>query len=127
MSPRNEVDMPVRLFIVIAAIALVAPLSALAQERQSEAPIKVQTTLVSVPVIVSDRQGRYISDLKLQDFKLYQDRAEQAIAVFDATEEPLNIALLLDTSHSTKAVLGDIKKDAANFLKELRPQDRAMI
>jgi len=29
-----------------------------AQEKQADAPIKVQTTLVSVPVIVSDRQGR---------------------------------------------------------------------
>jgi len=42
-------------------------------------------------------------------------------------EEPLNIALLLDTSHSTAQVLGDIKKAAGNFLKELRPQDRAMV
>ena len=119
--------MSVCLFTALALIGFVGPLSTYAQEKQGEATIKVQTTLVSVPVIVSDRQGRYISDLKLQDFKLYQDRAEQAIAVFDATEEPLSIALLLDTSHSTKDVLGDIKKDAANFLKELRPQDRAMV
>ncbi|MEK6287802.1 MAG: VWA domain-containing protein [Acidobacteriota bacterium] len=72
-------------------------------------------------------QGRYIPGLKLSDFKLYQDRIEQTIAVFEASEEPLNIALLLDTSRSTEQVLDDIKKDAANFLKELRPQDRAMV
>jgi VWFA-related protein len=101
--------------------------STLPQERQTDTPIKVQTTLVSVPVIVSDREGRYISGLKLADFKLYQDRIEQPISVFDAAEEPLNIALLLDTSHSTAQVLGDIKKAAANFLKELRPQDRGMV
>ena len=101
--------------------------STLAQERQTDTPIKVQTTLVSVPVIVSDRQGRYVSGLKAADFKLYQDRAEQPISVFDAVEEPLNIALLLDTSHSTAQVLGDIKKAAGNFLKELRPRDRAMV
>jgi Ca-activated chloride channel homolog len=102
-------------------------LSTLAQEKQSDAPIKVQTTLVSVPVIVSDRQGRYISGLKLEDFKLYQDRIEQPIAVLDAAEEPLNIGLLLDTSHSTAQVLGDIKKAAVSFLKEMRAQDRAMV
>jgi len=101
--------------------------SSLAQEKQSDAPIKVQTTLVSVPVIVSDRDGRYVSGLKLGDFKLYQDRIEQPIAVLDAAEEPLNIALLLDTSHSTQPVLGDIKKAAGNFLKEMRTQDRAMV
>lgn len=98
-----------------------------AQQRQSDDPIKVQATLVNVPVIVSDRQGRYISNLKVGDFKLYQDRVEQPIFFFDATEEPINVALLLDTSRSTIDVLDDIKKDAANFLKELRPQDRAMI
>ena len=97
------------------------------QGQQTDTPIRVQTTLVSVPAIVSDRQGRYISGLKLEDFKLYQDQIEQTIAVFEASEEPLNIALLLDTSRSTEQVLDDIKKDAADFLKELRPQDRAMV
>jgi len=113
--------------IILSLTGLVSPSSSVAQEKQSDAPIKVQTTLVSVPVIVSDRQGRYISGLKLENFKLYQDRIEQKIAIFDAAEEPLNIALLLDTSHSTSQVLEDIRKDAASFLKELRPQDRALV
>jgi VWFA-related protein len=112
--------------VVSVAALLIAAFPASAQ-NQSDAPIKVQTTLVSVPVIVSDRAGRYISGLKLADFKLYQDRIEQQISIFDAAEEPLNIALLLDTSRSTSRVLDDIKKDAGNFLKELRPQDRAMV
>lgn len=115
-----------RLVISLAAV-LILSLPSSAQQNQSDAPIKVQTTLVSVPVIVSDRAGRYISGLKLDDFKLYQDRIEQRIAIFDAAEEPLNIALLLDTSRSTSDVLDDIKKDAGNFLKELRPRDRAMV
>src|ERR1700730_6157456 len=101
--------------IILSLTGLVSPSSSLAQEKQTDAPIKVQTTLVSVPVIVSDREGRYISGLKAGDFKLYQDPAEQKISVLDAVEEPLNIALLLDTSHSTAQVLGDIKKSAAKF------------
>lgn len=60
-------------------------------------------------------------------FKLYQDRAEQPIAYFDAAEEPLNVALLIDTSKSTQPVLDDIKSAGVKFLKELRPQDRAMV
>lgn len=115
------------LFVFLLIASCVTPLTASVQKSQSDAPIKVQTTLVSVPVIVSDRQGRYISGLKLEDFKLYQDRIEQPISFFDSAEEPLNVALLLDTSRSTFDVLGDIKKDAANFLKELRPQDRGMV
>jgi len=82
---------------------------------------------VSVPVIVSDRNGRYFSGLAARDFKLYEDKIEQPISVFDAVEEPLNIALLIDTSKSTIPVLDDIKSAGVKFLKELRQQDRAMI
>ena len=78
-------------------------------------------------MIVSDREGRYIPNLTVEQFKLFDNAAEQKITYFDAAEQPLNIALLLDTSRSTEGVLDDIKKAAKNFLKELRPQDRAMI
>ena len=89
--------------------------------------IKVDSNLVSVPVIVSDREGRYIPNLTADRFKLFDNNAEQQISYFDAAEEPLNIALLLDTSKSTEGVLDDIKKAAKSFLKELRPQDRAIV
>jgi VWFA-related protein len=97
------------------------------QEPQNLDVIKVDANLVSVPVIVSDRQGRYVPDLKAESFKLFDNSNEQKIAYFDAAEEPLNIALLLDTSWSTEDALDKIKKAAKNFIKELRPQDRAMI
>lgn len=97
------------------------------QKPESEQAIKIETTLVSVPVIVSDRQGRYISGLKASDFTLYEDRVKQPIEFFADTEEPINVALMLDTSKSTARVLDDIKKAARDFVKQLRPQDRAMI
>jgi VWFA-related protein len=97
------------------------------QEPEPVEVVRVDSNLVSVPVIVSDRQNRYVPGLKVGDFKLYDNSMEQQIAFFDAAEEPLNVALLLDTSRSTQGVLDDIKKAAKNFLKELRPQDRAMI
>lgn len=124
-SRRRGGWMPSRSLVSVAAVLFAAfPASA---QNQSDTPLRVQTTLVNVPVIISDRSGRYLSGLKLGDFKLYQDRIEQQISIFDAAEEPLNIALLLDTSRSTSEVLGDIKKDAGKFLKELRPQDRALV
>jgi VWFA-related protein len=89
--------------------------------------IRVDSNLVSVPVIVSDREGRYIPNLTIEKFKLFDNSSEQKISYFDAADEPLNIALLLDTSRSTEGVLDDIKKGAKSFIKELRPQDRAMI
>lgn len=113
-------------------------LSFVAKKAQDKAQVKVQdgdpadvikvySNLVSVPVIVSDHLGRYIPSLQQQDFKLFDNDTEQRLSFFDAAQEPLNIALLLDTSRSTEGVLDDIKKAAKNFLKELRPQDRAII
>jgi VWFA-related protein len=98
-----------------------------AQDQQPVETLRIDTNLISVPVIVSDRQGRYVPGLGVQDFTLYDNRIAQQISFFDAAEEPLNVVLLLDTSRSTEGVLGDIRKAARSFLKELRTQDRAMI
>ncbi len=97
------------------------------QKPDSEQTIRIETTLVSVPVIVSDRQGRYVSGLKASDFTVYEDRSKRPIDFFGDAEEPINVALLLDTSKSTTPVLDDIKKAAKDFVKQLRPRDRAMI
>ena len=80
-----------------------------AQEKQTDDTIKVETKLVSVPTIVSDRDGRYIPNLTAADLTIFQDGEPQKIEFFAATEEPINIALLIDTSQSTRFVLGDIK------------------
>ncbi len=97
------------------------------EEAGSDDVVKVKTNLVNVPVIVSDRDGRYIPGLAAQSFTLYQDGIPQAISFFAAEEEPLNVALLLDTSKSTRGVLGKIKDAAKDFIKLLKPNDRALI
>jgi len=92
-----------------------------------DAPIKIDTRLVSVPVIVSDRSGRYIPNLTASDFTVLQDGVRQTIDFFAAVEEPLTVAILIDTSQSTRPVLGNIKDSASSFIRHLSPQDRAMI
>jgi VWFA-related protein len=78
-------------------------------------------------VIVADRQGRFVPGLAASDFKLYQDGIEQGIDLFATSDQPINIALMLDTSRSTVAVLGKIREAARGFLSRLRPQDKATI
>lgn len=98
-----------------------------AQEVGPDEVVKINTALVSIPVVVNDRQGRYIPGLKVEDFTVYDDGTEQAISFFAAEEEPLTVALLLDTSKSTRDVLGKIKDAAKDFIKLLQPADRCMI
>jgi VWFA-related protein len=116
--------------LIVAAAGLLICLNFLPVAAQQEQPIDtltIETRLVSVPVIVSDRTGHYISGLRANNFKLFDNNVEQQIKFFDAAAEPLNIAVLLDTSRSTRGVLGDIRNAARDFLKKLRPSDRAMI
>ncbi len=96
-------------------------------QTDADEVIKIETALVSVPVIVSDRQGRYVPNLTAKDFTIFEDGVEQKIEFFAATEEPLNVALLIDTSRSTTEVLDEIKDSALDFIKLLKPEDKAMI
>ena len=112
---------------LLGPILLVCCLCAAAQEKPPDETIKIETRLVSVPVIVSDHDGRYVPNLVQADFTVLQDTKPQKVEFFAATEEPLTIALLIDTSQSTRGVIDDIRDSARAFIKLLRPQDKAMI
>jgi Ca-activated chloride channel family protein len=83
--------------------------------------------LVNIPVIASDRNGRYIAGLKKEDFIITQNGERMPIEFFANEDAPLNIAIIVDTSGSTAHVRKNIKDAARTFLKVLRPKDRVMI
>ena len=89
--------------------------------------VRVNTTLITVPVSVTDRQGRYVPNLKREDFHLFENGVEQQVAFFDSADKPFTVALLLDTSGSTRFRLWDIKDAAIEFARQLRPQDRVLV
>jgi len=89
--------------------------------------VRVDTTLVTVPVSVLDRQGRFVPNLRREDFSVLENGIEQSIAYFEPAEKPFTVALLLDTSPSTQFHLSEIKEAAIAFAKQLRPQDRVLI
>jgi Ca-activated chloride channel homolog len=97
------------------------------QDPQRQDVIKVETALVTVPVIVTDRFNRFISGLNQKDFKLLEDGQPQEITQFSSQETPFNVALLLDTSRSTIRQLGNIRDAARKFVRQLQPNDRVMI
>lgn len=112
---------------LLSLVFLILPIEPRAQTAGPEKIQKINKTLVSVPVTVSDREGRYISGLKKEDFTLYQDGVKQNIAFFAKFDEPLNIALLLDTSGSTEYTLGKIKDAAKDFIKLLNRNDQCLL
>ncbi|MCM3872377.1 MAG: VWA domain-containing protein [Pyrinomonadaceae bacterium] len=85
--------------------------------------IRVTASLVSVPVSVMDRQGKYVVDLQQKDFRIYEDGVEQSITHFSNVDQPFSVVLLLDTSGSTTAFLTQMKEAAKSFVEQLRPVD----
>src|SRR5688572_23755740 len=63
--------------------------------------VKVETNLVTTPVSVLDRNGRFIPGLTKKDFKIFEDDVPQAVTYFQSSESPFTVVLMIDTSPST--------------------------
>ncbi|MBD0325262.1 MAG: VWA domain-containing protein [Pyrinomonadaceae bacterium] len=89
--------------------------------------VTVETNLVTIPVIVSDRGDRYVADLRQDEFTIYEDGVQQPVAYFDAVTAPFHVVLMLDTSASTQDKLNQIHRAAIQFTEELQPADRVKV
>ena len=104
-------------------------LSAVASEPEEVGEgdvIRVNANLVSVPVIVMNRNGHYVVDLTRNDFRIFEDGEEQTITHFSNVDNPFTVALLIDTSGSTAPFLDSIKAVAKTFVGQLLPIDKVM-
>lgn len=97
------------------------------EEVEAGDVIKVNTTLVTLPVSVMDRDGRYIPNLRKEDFRLWENGVEQQVAFFSSVDKPFSVVLMIDTSGSTRFRLEDIQDAAIAFTNQLRTDDRVMI
>src|SRR5260370_6219133 len=99
-----------------------------AAEEVSEGDVvRVETQLVTVPAVVTDRNGHPLTGLKAENFVVLEDGKPEHLTNFATTETPFEIALLLDTSGSTREELGLILDAANAFISALRPGDRVAI
>ena len=89
--------------------------------------VRVDTQLVPVPVVVRDRDGRPVTGLTASDFQIYEDDRPQRVATFATSDAPFEVALLLDTSGSTRVEVGLIRRAALDFIGALRPGDRVAV
>lgn len=97
------------------------------EEVETGDVIRVDTTLVTLPVSVTDRNGRYIPNLTKEDFRLWEDGVEQQVAFFASVDKPFSVVLMIDTSGSTRFRIEDIQDAAITFVNQLRPDDQVMV
>jgi len=89
--------------------------------------VRIDTNLVTMPVSVLDREGRFISGLQQKDFKIFEDGKEQKVEYFQSVEQPFTVILMLDVSPSTQWQIEDIQNAADDFVNQLRPSDKVMV
>jgi len=111
-----------KLLVSIVALALSAATALSAQQR-----IRSGVELVELNVTVTDATGKYTAGLAEDDFEVYEDGAKQKLTFFSATQQPISLAILLDTSASMEERMGIAQEAAIGFTRQLHKDDQAEV
>lgn len=89
--------------------------------------LRVETTLVLIPVSVTDSLNRFVLGLQKEDFHLLEDGVEQGIAHFSGEEAPLSVGLVFDESGSMSYKLRTSQDAVGQFMKTMDAADEAFL
>lgn len=90
--------------------------------------MRIQTTLVNLPVTVLDKKGYALPGLKQQDFQLYEDNVKQELANFGQIQQPFHVVMMIDRSCNVGSIQGDDFNEAAlYFFDRLPPKSKMMV
>jgi VWFA-related protein len=130
-----------KLFLIFGVLcALVVALAAQNQKVAPAAPqaasavddetrITLDVNRVNMLFTVSDKKGRFVTDLKKEDFEIAEEKKPQSIVEFVAESDlPLRLAVLVDTSNSIRERFRFQQEAAVEFITSvMRPQDKAVV
>jgi Ca-activated chloride channel homolog len=112
-----------RLPVVVAVAAVCLSITAFAQQGQR---FRVGVELVPLNVSVSEA-GHFVTDLEQQEFEVFEDGTKQNVSFFSRKQQPIALAILLDTSDSMEDKLPTAQQAAVGLAKRLRPEDVAEV
>jgi len=117
-------------FFILAGLLGFSPF--LATERlpagvAAQAKIEVNTNLVLLPVQVTDARGAFVSGLKLEDFRVFEDGQLQKLTVFEHGDTPVTVGLIVDHSRSMGGKLQDVVTAVYSFAHLSNPQDEMFV
>jgi Ca-activated chloride channel family protein len=99
----------------------VAPAAETSIDRKAN--IRVDTTLVLIPVAVTDPMSRFVTGLDKENFKVFEDKIEQVVTQFSSEDAPLSVGIVFDTSGSMGSKLMKSRQAVTQFLKTANPED----
>jgi len=94
-----------------------------AKQDVPRSDIRVQSTLVLIPVTVTDPLNRFVTGLDRENFRLFEDKSEQKVTHFASEDAPLSIGLVFDISGSMGSKLEKSRLAVAQFFKTANPED----
>ncbi|MEO5926967.1 MAG: VWA domain-containing protein [Bryobacteraceae bacterium] len=100
------------------------------QPQDSDTPFTLDVTRVNLLFTVTDKKGRFMTDLKKDDFEITENKRKQNILEFTAeTDLPLRLAILVDTSNSIRTRFRFLQDAAVDFINTAMRtgQDKALI
>ncbi len=122
---------------VVLVIFALPILTAFAQQPTSQqaqddekARINVDVTRVQLLFTVSDKKGRFVTDLTKPDFQIFESKKPQSIMEFTAeTDLPLRLAILIDTSNSIRERFKFQQEAATDFVDTVirAHEDKAVV
>ena len=87
----------------------------------------VDVDVVQVTAVVTDGSGRFVTGLKAEDFRVYEDDKPQRLTTFAAENIPLELVTAIDVSSSMTDALPAVKRHATSFLSQLRDSDQVTV
>jgi VWFA-related protein len=96
------------------------------QENKTPSPhanIRIDTTMVLIPVTVTDALNRFVTGLERENFKVFEEKKEQEIVSFTSEDAPLSVGLVFDCSGSMGGKLEKSREAVAQFFKTANPED----
>jgi Ca-activated chloride channel homolog len=92
-------------------------------EPRPRSNIRVDSTLVLIPVTVTDPLNRFVTGLEKENFKLTEDKLPQEITQFSSEDAPLSVGVVFDCSGSMGHKLDKSRQAVAQFFKLANPED----
>lgn len=117
--------MPYRLLLSLVIFAGFA--GAWQEAPQSEYKLSADSTLVVIPVTVTDASNHFVLNLDRDRFSVFEDGVKQRVSQFADEDAPLSIGLLVDVSGSMGRKLAVSQSAVAEFLKTMNPADEAFL
>jgi VWFA-related protein len=93
------------------------------QEERIQPDIRVDSTLVLIPVEVTDQLGHPVTGLEQQDFRLTDDRVAQKISAFAQEDDPVAVAIVFDRSSSVAPGMALSRETVKQFFRSANPED----